>query len=37
MTDILTIALAQIDPKVGDVDGNVARIRAARADAARVV
>ena len=30
MTDSLTIALAQLNPTVGDIDGNVARIRAAR-------
>ncbi len=30
MTDRLTIALAQIAPLVGDIDGNVARILAAR-------
>ena len=30
MTDTLTIALAQLNPTVGDIDGNVARIRAAR-------
>ena len=35
MTDSLSIALAQINPVVGDVVGNVARIRAARALAAR--
>ncbi|TAK98302.1 MAG: NAD+ synthase [Rhodospirillaceae bacterium] len=34
MTNSLTIALAQIDPTVGDVDGNVALIEAARAEAA---
>lgn len=34
MTDTLTIALAQINPVVGDIDGNVARLRAARAEAA---
>lgn len=34
MTDTLTLALAQINPVVGDIDGNVARLRAARADAA---
>jgi len=34
MTDKLAIALAQIDPTVGDLDGNVARILAARAQAA---
>ena len=30
MTDSLTIALAQLNPTVGDIDGNVVRIRAAR-------
>ncbi len=30
MTDKLTIAIAQIAPTVGDIDGNVARIRKAR-------
>ncbi|MBI5165479.1 MAG: NAD+ synthase [Magnetospirillum sp.] len=34
MSDALSIALAQIDPTVGDVAGNLARIRAARATAA---
>lgn len=33
MSQPLSIALAQINPTVGDVAGNVARIRAARADA----
>jgi NAD+ synthase len=32
--DRLTIALAQISPIVGDIDGNLARLRAARAEAA---
>ena len=35
MTDRLTIALAQLNPIVGDVDGNVERIRTARAEAAK--
>jgi hypothetical protein len=35
MTDDLTIALAQLNPTVGDIDGNVTRIRAARRQAAR--
>lgn len=35
MSDALSIALAQINPVVGDVAGNVARIREARAKAAR--
>ncbi|MGP1254078.1 MAG: NAD+ synthase [Kiloniellales bacterium] len=34
MTDRLTIALAQINPTVGDLRGNLARLRAARAAAA---
>ena len=34
MTDRLRIALAQLNPTVGDVEGNLARIRAARARAA---
>lgn len=34
MTDVLKIAIAQIEPWVGDIDGNIARIRAARAEAA---
>ena len=34
MPDALTLALAQINPVVGDVPGNVARLRAARARAA---
>ncbi len=33
MTDSLVVALAQINPIVGDIDGNVARILAARAEA----
>src|SRR4051794_25923414 len=32
--DRLVIALAQISPIVGDIDGNLARLRAARAEAA---
>ncbi len=35
MTDSLLIALAQLNPVVGDIDGNVAKIRAARAAAAK--
>jgi NAD+ synthase len=35
MTDHLAIALAQINPTVGDIQGNLAKIRAARATAAR--
>ncbi|MCW5699956.1 MAG: NAD+ synthase [Rhodospirillales bacterium] len=34
MSNTLTIALAQINPTVGDVDGNTALVRAARAEAA---
>src|SRR5690606_40990097 len=34
MTDSLTIAVAQINPTVGDLSGNAERIRAARAEAA---
>ena len=33
MTDHLTIALAQINPTVGDIPGNIRRIEAARAGA----
>ncbi|HVM78642.1 MAG TPA: NAD+ synthase [Stellaceae bacterium] len=35
MTDRLVIAIAQIDPTVGDVAGNVASLRRAHAEAAR--
>src|SRR5690348_13353776 len=35
MTDSLKVALAQLNPKVGDVAGNLARVRAARAEAAK--
>ncbi|HXI87300.1 MAG TPA: nitrilase-related carbon-nitrogen hydrolase, partial [Parvularculaceae bacterium] len=35
MTDRLSIAIAQIAPTVGDVAGNVEKIHAARAEAAR--
>jgi NAD+ synthase len=35
MSDILAIAIAQVNPVVGDVAGNVRRIREARARAAR--
>ncbi len=35
MTNRLSISLAQINPTVGDIDGNVARILAARETAAR--
>ncbi len=34
MTDRLRVALAQLNPKVGDIDGNLAKVRAARAEAA---
>ena len=34
MTDMLKISIAQIAPTVGDIDGNVEKIRAARAEAA---
>ncbi len=34
-TDILRIAVAQLNPIVGDMPGNLAKARAARADAAR--
>jgi NAD+ synthase len=33
MTDRLKVALAQLNPKVGDVDGNLAKVRAARTEA----
>ena len=33
MTDSLKVALAQLNPKVGDVAGNLAKVRAARAEA----
>jgi len=36
MTDTLAIALAQINPIVGDVAGNLAKVRAARAEAGRL-
>ncbi len=35
MTDSLKVGLAQLDPKVGDVDGNLAKVRAARDQAAK--
>ena len=35
MTDTLVMALAQINPTVGDLAGNAAKIRAARAEAAK--
>src|SRR6185295_20330100 len=34
ITDSLKIALAQLNPVVGDLDGNAAKLRKARADAA---
>ncbi len=34
MTDKRRVALAQLNPKVGDVAGNLAKVRAARAQAA---
>ena len=35
MTDILSIALAQLNPTVGDIAGNIAALRRARAEAAK--
>lgn len=35
MTDRLRIAIAQLNPTVGDIDGNLAKVRAARAEAAK--
>ena len=35
MTDSLKVGLAQLNPKVGDVAGNLAKVRAARAEAAK--
>ena len=35
MTDRLAIAVAQLDPTVGDITGNLAKLRTARAEAAR--
>ena len=35
MTDSLNVGLAQLNPKVGDVAGNLAKVRAARAEAAK--
>ena len=35
MTDTLKVGLAQLNPKVGDVAGNLAKVRAARAQSAR--
>jgi NAD+ synthase len=36
MTDRLSIAIAQLDPTVGDITGNLAKLRTARAEAARL-
>ncbi len=36
MTDELTIVLAQLDPTVGDIDGNLAKFAKARAEAAKL-
>jgi NAD+ synthase len=36
MTDRLSIAIAQLDPTVGDIQGNIAKLRLARAEAARL-
>jgi NAD+ synthase len=36
MTDRLTIAIAQLDPTVGDIDGNIAKLRRARAEGERL-
>ncbi len=36
MTDRLSIAIAQLNPTVGDIAGNVAKLRAARDEAARL-
>src|SRR6185369_15920373 len=35
MADSLKVALAQLNPTVGDVDGNLAKVRAARAEASK--
>jgi NAD+ synthase len=35
-TDRLTIAIAQLDPTVGDIAGNLAKLRRARSEAARI-
>ncbi|WP_439612547.1 NAD+ synthase [Reyranella sp.] len=35
MTDTLKVGLAQLNPRVGDVTGNLAKVRAARAEAAK--
>src|SRR5256885_744919 len=36
ITDTFHIAVAQLDSMVGDIDGNLAKARAARADAAKL-
>src|SRR5437867_999475 len=36
MTDSLAIALAQTNPTLGDIDGNAAKVRQARAEARRL-
>ena len=36
MTDRLTIAIAQLDPTVGDIAGNIAKLRRARAEGERL-
>jgi NAD+ synthase len=36
MTDSLAIALAQLNPTLGDIEGNLAKLRAAREEAARL-
>ena len=36
MTDHLTIAIAQLNPTVGDIAGNIARLRRARAEGGRL-
>ncbi|HUK58166.1 MAG TPA: NAD+ synthase [Stellaceae bacterium] len=36
MTDRLSIAIAQLDPTVGDIAGNIAKLDAARAEGARL-
>ena len=35
MTQSLKVALAQLNPKVGDITGNLAKVRAARAEASK--
>ena len=36
MTDRLAIAIAQLNPTVGDIEGNLAKLRTARDEAARL-